>query len=395
MREVSRRAFFVAVVGIQVIAPSAAIAAGSDRQIEAALQPIRLQYGVPALGGAIVTPDGMQACGVVGVRKNGTAEAARIDDHWHLGSDTKAMTATLIGRLVEEGVLTWESTVGQVLGPRLNMQLSPDAACIRMIDLLHHRSGLPKNINWRGVPTNMSLPLQRLQAARIAFSQPLQFAPDSRFLYSNLGYTIAGTMAEVATGQSWEALIDRYVFSPLKMRTGEGPQCGRGLSEPWGHNPDGRPICSDNALVMAPAGCINSSMENWSKFIADVLRGAMGMPGLLQPQTYSVLQTPPPRPANQYACGWIVTRRRWANGRCFNHSGSNTINVAHAWVAPNVGFAVIAVTNQGGPKANKAADAACFALIELYQQRLAQQNQLAEPSADAMDVDDSIPESGE
>jgi CubicO group peptidase (beta-lactamase class C family) len=385
-RKVSRRLFALGrAVGFVMLAasvfmPLRATAADSDPAIEALLKPIRQQYGVPALGGAIVTPDGMAVCGAIGVRKNGSDKPVTANDHWHLGSDTKAMTAEMLGRLVEKGVLSWNTTVGETIGPKLGIQLG-DAANITLIELLHHRSGLPANLRWREIPTVLPLPEQRLLAARQALSQPLQSQPDSKFLYSNLGYTMAATMAEVASGHSWEELMQENLFAPLKMKVGEGAQCeDHGpLEEPWGHNPDGSPECGDNPLVMAPAGCINASMENWSKFIADALRGGMGLPALLQPQTYQVLQTPAPRGANPYAGGWGVTRRPWAKGRCFNHVGSNTLNVADAWVAPNVGFAVIAVTNQGGPAANKACDAACAALIGYYNQHPPQPQTAAPP----------------
>ena len=52
--------------------------------------------------------------GVVGTRKRGTEIAATLNDQWHLGSDTKAMTATLVAKLVEKGRLKWESTVAEV-----------------------------------------------------------------------------------------------------------------------------------------------------------------------------------------------------------------------------------------------------------------------------------------
>jgi CubicO group peptidase (beta-lactamase class C family) len=69
----------------------------------ALLEPIRSKYKLPALAGAIVTSRGLTAIGVTGVRKTGTDVAVTVDDTWHLGSDTKAMTAVLIGLVVEQG----------------------------------------------------------------------------------------------------------------------------------------------------------------------------------------------------------------------------------------------------------------------------------------------------
>jgi CubicO group peptidase (beta-lactamase class C family) len=68
----------------------------------------------PRIGGAIVTSQGLIGVGVTGVRKAGTDALVTPDDKWHLGSDTKAMTATMIGLLVQQGKLRWDSTIGEV-----------------------------------------------------------------------------------------------------------------------------------------------------------------------------------------------------------------------------------------------------------------------------------------
>jgi D-alanyl-D-alanine carboxypeptidase len=55
------------------------------------------------MGGAIVDSTGLRAVAVVGVRKKGETTEATPEDLWHLGSDTKAMTATMIAALIEQG----------------------------------------------------------------------------------------------------------------------------------------------------------------------------------------------------------------------------------------------------------------------------------------------------
>lgn len=86
--------------------PAADSSTRNDPRIAASLDAIRLKHSFPALGGAIVTSHGLQAAGVAGVRKAGADVAATVDDLWHLGSDTKAMTAVVIAKLVEQKKLT-------------------------------------------------------------------------------------------------------------------------------------------------------------------------------------------------------------------------------------------------------------------------------------------------
>ena len=79
------------------------------------LAPIRAEHDVPALGAAVLVDGELRALGVDGVRKRGAPELVTDEDLWHLGSCTKAMTATWLAMLVAEGKLTWESELGELL----------------------------------------------------------------------------------------------------------------------------------------------------------------------------------------------------------------------------------------------------------------------------------------
>ena len=78
------------------------------------------------MAAAIVTSKGLVTAGVVGTRKRGTEIAATLNDQWHLGSDTKAMTATLVAKLVEQGRLRWECTMADVF-PDMSADFHPEA----------------------------------------------------------------------------------------------------------------------------------------------------------------------------------------------------------------------------------------------------------------------------
>src|SRR5688572_1934976 len=97
--------------------------AASAESLDDLLEPIRAKHKLPGLVAAIVEGDDVVAIGAAGVRKLGSPEPMTIDDHVHLGSCTKAMTATMLARLVERKQLTWESTVAEVfpdLAPKLH-----------------------------------------------------------------------------------------------------------------------------------------------------------------------------------------------------------------------------------------------------------------------------------
>jgi hypothetical protein len=91
---------------------------------------------------------------------------------------------------------------------------------------------------------------------------------------------------------------------------------------------------------------------------------AHGEEALLKPETYRTLQTPPF--GGDYALGWVAVEREWGGGKVLTHAGSNTMNLAVAWLAPLRDFAVLVVTNQGGPAAFKGCDEAASALIKFH-----------------------------
>lgn len=341
-----------------------------DQVIIDALKPILHKYRVPAIAGAIVTSKGIESYGVLGVRKNGTGVPATLGDKWHLGSDTKAMTATLVGRLVEQGLLKWDTPVSDVFSD-LSSTFYPDMKGVTILQLLSHRAGLPENLDWGSISAKGTTQEQRVQAVRQGLSEKPKYKPGSKYQYSNLGYVIIGAIIEKVTGMSWEDAIQDMVFKPLEMKSvGFGGTGTPGqIDQPWGHNGTGQPVAAngpsmDNPPILGPAGRVHCTIQDWTKFVTDQLRGARGEPALLKSSTYHVLHTPPF--GGDYALGWIVVKRDWGGGTVLNHGGCNTMNFSNVWVAPQRDFAVLVCINQGGDIASKASDEAAGALIKLH-----------------------------
>lgn len=351
---------------------SAARPAAGDPAVTNLLVAIQQKHSVPAISAAIVTSQGLTTVGVAGVRKRGADAAATLDDLWHLGSDTKAMTATLVAKLVEQKKLKWETTVAEVF-PELAEKFHPDFRGVTLLHLLAHRSGLRPNLDlgkYRGDDVRS----ERLRAVREELARKPSHAPGSHYEYSNLGYIIAGAVVERITGQSWEAAIRAEVFEPLKMTSvGFGGTGTPGqIDQPWPHTANGKPMpqngsAMDNPPVMGPAGRVHCTIQDWAKFIQDQLRGARGEPALLSAASYQKLHTPPF--GGEYALGWLVVQRDWAGGLALNHGGDNTMNFANVWLAPQRDFALLACVNQSGDKGFQASDAAVGALIQLHQSR--------------------------
>jgi CubicO group peptidase (beta-lactamase class C family) len=339
-----------------------------DEMVTSALKPIRQKLGVPAMAAAVVTSAGIQFVGAVGVRKRGTEIPIGLNDQWHLGSDAKAMTSTLIAGLVEQRKLKWDTTLAEVF-PELAAQMHPDFQKVTLLHLLSHRAGLPPNLIL-GKYLGDDVKALRLRAVRDELAKKPQHAPGSNFEYSNLGYIIAGAAVEQTTGQTWEHALSSEVFEPLQMKTvGFGGLGTRGqIDQPWPHTANGKPALEngpamDNPPVMGPAGRVHCSIQDWARFIQDQLRGDRGEKALLKPDAYNKLHTPPF--GGDYALGWITAQRGWGGGQVLNHAGDNTMNFANVWVAPKRDFAILVCVNQSGDKAFAATDEAVGALMKL------------------------------
>jgi len=324
------------------------------------------------MSAAVVTGDGLKLAGAVGVRQRGTEIPVTLDDLWHLGSDGKIMTSTLIARLVERGQLRWDITLAEVF-PEIAPQMHPDFRRVTLLQLLSHHAGLPANLDL-GAYSGGNAPQLRRRAVQAELQHAPESKPGSTYVYSNLGYIIAAAVVEKTTGQPWETLITQEVFQPLQMNSaGFGGTGTPGkIDQPWPHTENGAPVAvngpdMDNPPVMGPAGRIHCTIQDWARFVQDQLRGARGEPALLQPESYAKLQTQPF--GGDYALGWSVLSRAWGGGKVLNHCGDNTMNCANVWVAPKKDFAILVCVNQSGDQAFQATDDAVGALIDLIKKQ--------------------------
>lgn len=373
-RRVRRREFLGTCVAILASRPLAVWAqepAAAPRDLAPLLKTVCAAHRLPALAAVVLRGGELVAAGAVGVRKAGAPTRVTLADSFHLGSCTKAMTATLAGSLVDEGKLAWDTTLAAAF-PDLAASMHTGLRGATLEQLLQHRTGMPSNesasvaslyeLVASGRLTGSPRQQRRQYLALILAEKPEP--PRRGHAYSNRGYVAAGAMLEEAADTAWEELIAERLFAPLGMTTaGFGPMGTPGrLDQPRQHRTrraEFEPVepgpFADNPPPLGPAGRVHCSLADWAKFIQLHLDGANGKARLLAARTYERLHTPPP--GSDYAGGWFVTRREWAGGRpALNHNGSNTLSHAVAWLAPARDFAVLVATNAGGDRAKKGCD---------------------------------------
>jgi CubicO group peptidase (beta-lactamase class C family) len=355
-------------------------AAAEPQSLNAQLDPVRVKYGLPALAAAVVKNGEIVAAGAVGTRVLGSNIPVTIDDRFHLGSDTKAMTATIAGTLVDEGKLKWTSTIGEILGAEVP-DMNPKLAAVTLTQLLSHTSGIPSDtmdtfkIYFNTDAFDYNLAALRLRALRDWRHNEPQPANGTPFHYSNLGYLIVGAMIEKAAGTPWEELIRQRIFEPLGLHTaGLGAQATMGkIDAPVGHRleDDGTitPMlwgaAADAPPVVGPAGIAHMSILDFARWGGwNAAEGRRG-PAIVKPETLRFIHATKiemhidnPKPGTPqsggYAFGWGIVKFDWAPHAMLTHDGSNSMNLARIVVDVQDDLAIVVTTNFPEQKANAA-----------------------------------------
>lgn len=333
-----------------------------DARLRAALERARRRTGTPALAAAVVEAPGVVRSAAVGVRVRGGDGPASPDDLWHIGSCTKAVTATVFALLVQDGAARWGTPLPDLF-PDLRGRMHPGWAGVTIDDVLRHRAGLPANLSEPALRSAAAdvrpVVAQRAGATAEALAAPPR-APGT-FRYSNLGYIVAGSAIEGITGTPWEQATLERLLGPLGASSaGFGAPMGR---QPWGHatrwrgrgrgapvNP-GRPphpaAAADNPPIMGPAGRLHLDLAGWGLFVAQFLTDGGTL--LDTASSAHMLRAPEERGPRQ-AMGWAFPARRTRprrDGIAFGHQGSNSFWAATAVVAGGGHRAALVVANDG------------------------------------------------
>jgi CubicO group peptidase (beta-lactamase class C family) len=306
-----------------------------DTDLAELLNSIRLEERLPGLAAAIIVDGRLHSAAAVGVRESGTNNFLTVNDKFLIGSCAKAFTATTAAILVEEGPLSWQTTIRDAFP---DLEMLPEYENITLEQLLSHRAGLPKNLkegkaSWLidygfDQKRGSSPQILRLQYLEKTLQSQLIAPPGQAMHYSNSGYILAGAILEKIAGQTYESLRSEKLFQPLGITTaGYGiPADLEPTSQPWGHVWD----LSSSFIVykskypnfMAPTGCLHLSIKDWAKFIL-VHLGTYPQENhkLLKASTLQRLHTPPDaEESDDYALGWF-TKKTDEGHRLIYHGG--------------------------------------------------------------------------
>lgn len=359
-----------------------ALASGAQEH----LRDIRHKHNLPSIAVASIINDETTIY-VSGYRKADQSIKITAEDKFHLGSCTKAMTATLVAIFVEKKRLKWSDKILKHI-PHLKADLHEELKEVTLQDLGRHTSGITDEMLdlfngelWSYLRTpGLNLQEARTYALEKVLSLPPKAKPQKQFLYSNWNYVLLGAILEKVSGSSWENLITREIFQPLGMSScGFAHPADPSLTEPdqpWPHYIEQNltkaitpALNSDNPQTIAPAGTVHCSLIDWGKFLKLHLDGYNKKNTvILKNSSFEILHKATDG-FNYTPGGWGRYQRSWADNFVLTHSGSNLVNYAVVWMAPNRNAAFFGVTNTGPiPIAEKAVDEAISHLVSDFDQ---------------------------
>jgi CubicO group peptidase (beta-lactamase class C family) len=347
------------------------------KSLDKKLTEVKNEGGFPALAAIVFDQKGIIAEGYVGTRKLDGQKQIGEDDAFHLGSIGKSMTATVAGRLIDDGQLEFQDTLPELL-PNLADQIHEDYKDVTLLQLMRHEAGLPTSIP-RAYPDMWRLFWERgrdkVVESRQAFAAEVLGDPAPRqigtYNYANASYIVLGAILEQKTGESWETLIKNKLFEPLDMTNcGFGaPATPGSVDAPWGHRKENGSIVpvppgpkADNPPATGPAGTIHCPPRSWMRF-AQLHLGQIPN-NFISEKTLDQLHTSSTN--GPYAGGWLVAQRDWAGGRALNHGGSNTMFYALTWLAPEQNKGFLITTNVPQMKASQLTDQLAVTFIEMF-----------------------------
>lgn len=337
------------------------VGTAGDQLLDENLDYMVAKYQLPALAAMSVKEGSLLEKGQSGERVAGSDNLVEAGDKWHIGSITKSMTASLTAILVEKGKLTWQTTVGEII----KGDFIADYNDVTIYELLSHTGGVSGEDLLYDPADDRPVTEIRLEWALEALNVPL--GERGTHEYSNNSFVIAGAMLEQIMDDTWENLMNTYLFGPLEMNSsGFGAPEG---NEPWGHKELGTGWISqnptsptaDNPAAIGPAGTVHTTLDDMEKYI----NFHLGNTNLVTVENLNLLHTEVNN--SGYALGWNVNE----NG--IFHSGSNGRWFAQLFISADKKLALFSATNSSdiaGEKSTPAVQTALGLLGQRYQNSL-------------------------
>ncbi|TKK86274.1 beta-lactamase family protein [Herbidospora galbida] len=317
------------------------------------LDELRAAHHVPGASLAVLA-DGQVHELASGVLHRGTGVPVTTDSVFLSGSIAKVYTATLVMRLVDEGLIDLDAPVADQL-PEF---ATPDPAATKTItvrQLLSHTGGVTNDFNFDGGRGDDCLANYVAAARYVALDCP----PGTAVSYGGLGYVVLGRLIETVTGRTWDRALRELLFEPLGLdRSMTLPEEALShrvamshLGEP-GADPDPAPSWDPMPRAAGPAGRVIVSAGDMARFARMHLEGGAHVlsPGAVAAMQRREVDVPDKWTvsADGWGLGW--TLYDWDGVAGYGHDGAAIGQYAYLRVVPSANVALVLLTNGGAAR---------------------------------------------
>ncbi|MGB5700992.1 serine hydrolase [Muriicola sp.] len=278
-----------------------------------------------------------------------------------IGSSTKAFTSAILGQLRQEDKLSFEDSPIKHI-PELRFYNDEMNNGIIIKDLMSHRTGLPRHdFSWYLFPTDSRDSLMM----RIEHQEPFT-GVRKQWYYNNFMFLAQGVIAEKITGKPWEENIEERFFKPLGMNRSNTriQEMKESSNAALGYELKKDSIISKmdyyDIAAMSPAGSINSSVNDMSKWVRSWINNGKNGDAQILPEAYlkeaissqmvvgSGLPDKefPDMHMSNYGYGWFLSSYR--GHYRVEHGGNIDGFSANVAFFPTDSLGIVVLTNQNG-----------------------------------------------
>ena len=313
--------------------------APTAEMIDAMVRATIRRYQLPGIAVGVIEDGRLVFARGYGETVHGSGDPITRHTLFKIASNSKAMTAALLARLVQQGKLQWNDPVVKYL-PEFAMHDAWVTAHMTVNDLLVHNSGLPEGggdlMLW---PEPNAFTRDDIVHG-LRYIKPA-YGFRAGYAYDNLLYVVAGKVAEAAGGATYEALIQRELFEPLGLH-----DCKVGafvlreagsVAQP--HGRDGDKIVPTRpdpaqvpAIASAPAGGVRCSLDDMLVWANNFLAPTPAQLQWLSPaQRAELWEARTPMPISRQ-------RRQWDNTHYYAYAyGFRLADVDGQWTVSHTG----------------------------------------------------------
>jgi D-alanyl-D-alanine carboxypeptidase len=322
---------------------------------------IRTEYNVPELAYAVIYNDSIKVENVIGTKRLvmktdsvAISIPAAQSDLFHLGANTKAITAYLIMKLAKNNVLKLSTKLIEVF-PDFKGVIRAEFDNITIENLLSHRAGVQvfdAGEDFKRIPVFKGSMIEKRKAFSkwvLKFQRIVNKA--KTFTYSNAGYTILSSVIEAYTKENFETYATKTMQADFGVALQFGWPNNINGNQPWGHW-----LLNDSLVSLSPehpyhldslfsaAGDGNMSLGDYTKFIKEQMSGLNGNSSLLSQKEFEYMHYAYP----EYALGWGNFTNK--DNHISAHDGSAGTFYAHTIIIKEKKIAVVVLSNSGVTK---------------------------------------------